>query len=172
MNNQEITKVAAKIAMVNTIYGITQSNEAVMYQANLLREFDLQKVIQAFDKFMVSNKTNRPPTPAHIIELINPIESLAAKADIIISRIETAIRRFGYTEPEEAKEYIGELGWQIVQFRGGWNYLCQHLGTNLLPGGTFHAQARETVKALIEKNDREESLLLEGADDTKILTTR
>ncbi len=38
--------------------------------------------------------------------------------------IDTAIRRFGYMRPEEAQAMIGELGWSIVQARGGWERTC------------------------------------------------
>lgn len=45
------------------------------------------------------------------------IEDIARDA---VSRIWEAISDFGWNNPRAAKEYIGELGWKVVERHGGW----------------------------------------------------
>ncbi len=39
-------------------------------------------------------------------------------------RIEGAIKACGYTNPDGARSYIGELGWAIILDQGGWTSVC------------------------------------------------
>ena len=62
---------------------------------------------------------------------INEVECFAKQklsaqeeAQRSVDLIAESIVKFGYTNPESAKNYIGELGWQLVQELGGWNNLC------------------------------------------------
>lgn len=38
--------------------------------------------------------------------------------------IDSAVRKCGYQRPDDARAIIGELGWSIVQARGGWETTC------------------------------------------------
>lgn len=41
-----------------------------------------------------------------------------------VDLIAEAIIRYGYTNPDRAKAYIGEFGWKLVSEIGGWTNIC------------------------------------------------
>lgn len=43
----------------------------------------------------------------------------------IATKIETAISRFGYTNEKRAEEFLGPLGWAVVEKLGGWARVCE-----------------------------------------------
>ena len=57
---------------------------------------------------------------------------------------------------EDAKAYLGEIGWALVQLRGGWENLCQIQNDEI---GITTAQLRESAKALLNRKKRGEELL-------------
>lgn len=148
MSNSEVLAVASKIAMMNNIYGVTMGNEAVMYQAQLLGELDFDAVMNAFDQYAKTNKTNRPATPAHIRELACPGVSDDTKAQHITGLVLKAVTKCGWQQQQQACEMIGPVGWAIVE-RYGWEYICENLGVDLSVS-TFTAQLREGVKAELQ----------------------
>ncbi|WP_397602124.1 hypothetical protein [Silvanigrella sp.] len=48
----------------------------------------------------------------------------------IAERIVRGMQLFGAYKNEEAKEYVGELGWKIVQNNGGWQEMCYTTNMN------------------------------------------
>ncbi|MFI5342844.1 MAG: hypothetical protein ACHQUC_01350 [Chlamydiales bacterium] len=88
------------------------------------------------------------PMPADIINFFIPALDDDSKARDAASRICSAIREFGYTNPEKAKTYIGELGWRVVERQGGWVRLCEEMHDDQL--AIFQAQARDLAKAQIQ----------------------
>ncbi len=149
MNKQEILNVAAKISMMNIIYGVNMSNEAVLYQAQLLGDLDFNSVVSAFDKYARDNKSNRPPTPAHIRELVIPPTDPKDVGRNEILRVREAITKFGWPNPKEAEEYIGPTGWRFVQRSGGWQHICENLGLSISES-TFLAQGRDAIESDIK----------------------
>lgn len=123
-------------------------DEVLDMYAEDLADLPPQKVLSAMEEYRKSPKNTRMPLPAQIRALCNPAvddESLAKEA---AARIPQAIRRYGYTNPAEAREFIGPLGWQVVERNGGWQSLCETMTDQQL--GFFQAQARELVKAHIQ----------------------
>jgi hypothetical protein len=149
VNKQEILKVAEKIALMNTIYGTNMSNEAVYYQAQLLSDLEFQPVIQAFDQYAKENKTNRPPTPAHIREKVMPPTDARDVGRLEVMRVREAVTKFGWPNPKEAEDYIGPTGWKLVQRSGGWQHICENLGVNISES-TFIAQGRDLIETEIK----------------------
>lgn len=64
------------------------------------------------------------------------------------SRIEGAIRRYGYNNPSQAESFIGPLGWTVVNQCGGWDKTCDIQENELL---SLRKQWRETA-VIISKN--------------------
>ncbi len=42
----------------------------------------------------------------------------------IAERIVRGMQLFGVYRNEKAKEFVGELGWKVVQNNGGWQEIC------------------------------------------------
>lgn len=72
------------------------------------------------------------PTPKEIIREINGgcLTDKEAGQDSA-SRIEAAISKFGYRNVEDAKEYIGHVGWLTVDQLGGWTRVCETTNDDL-----------------------------------------
>lgn len=62
------------------------------------------------------------------------------QAQLISTDILAAISKFGYTNQEKAKEFLGDLGWGVVQRQGGWSNLCSLVDDQNFT--TFRAQLR------------------------------
>jgi hypothetical protein len=61
------------------------------------------------------------------------------------ARIVNAISRYGWNNPTKAKEYIGSIGWDVVNMQGGWENVCD-VATN--ENLTFlQAQWRDLAKS-------------------------
>lgn len=65
------------------------------------------------------------------------------------NRILQAMSNFGWTNPEAAREFIGELGWRVVQREGGWLALCERTINDDLP--ILKAQWRELAAATMRR---------------------
>lgn len=86
------------------------------------------------------------PLPAQIRGMLSPQLDDDSQARDAASRIISSVSKFGWPNSTEAKEYMGDLAWHIVDRYGGWEYICQNLGVTL-DIGTFQAQARDAAKA-------------------------
>jgi hypothetical protein len=110
-----------------------------------LKEFDPSSVESAFKKYRTENKFM--PMPSDLIKILKPQRNKEDHANYITALVIEAIKDFGYADPERARRHIGESGWHAVNCYGGWEYVCQHVGTNKLPIGMFRAQFRDSVKS-------------------------
>jgi hypothetical protein len=138
-------RVKEIIALTAAYYGQAISNEVLLMYADDLSDLPEHEVVAAYQAYRRNPKNTRMPLPAQIRSLVEPEMDADALAKEIAARISGAIVKFGYPNGQEAKEYIGEVGWQAVQRQGGWSYICQNHGVSINPG-TFQAQVREQVK--------------------------
>jgi hypothetical protein len=109
--------------------------------------FDEIKV--AMEKYRRNGKNNRVPLPGSIRALARPELDPDTQAREAAARVIQAISKFGYTNPTEARAWIGELGWRAVQRFGGWQYLCENTGVELSVT-TLMAQVRDIASTTIK----------------------
>jgi len=64
------------------------------------------------------------PKPGQLIAIIKPVETELDLGRLVAARIIQAVGKFGNYRYEDAKAFIGELGWEVVKMQGGWNKLC------------------------------------------------
>lgn len=108
-----------------------------------------QRIIQAIIDYKKDPKNKAFPSPSVLHGYLRPIVSTDAQAQEIAGRITESISRFGYVGGVKAREYIGEIGWSVVQRFGGWAEVCRDHGVSIQPG-QFFAQTRDMIKAKIE----------------------
>jgi hypothetical protein len=82
----------------------------------------------------------------------SPIDS-REQASEIAQKCFGAIRKFGWTKSQEAREFIGEEGWEVIQRRGGWQAHCESTLEREVP--ILTAQFRDSLVPLIDKAKRE-----------------
>ena len=141
---------------LNKIYAATCRAFDKILDADVLRmqiedlaDLDYQKILNALNLYRRDEKSVSWPRANKIRTLVNPTQSTETLANEAASRIRLAISLHGHSNPSAARAMIGELGWRIVERSGGWQYVCENHGLSLNPL-TFHAQAREIAKALLE----------------------
>ena len=65
------------------------------------------------------------------------------------ARILASIGRFGWCNPKEARAYMGELAWKVVEMQAGWNEICE--STTNQNKVHLQAQWRDLAEAILEK---------------------
>lgn len=154
MNQEQRNALGVKISEAALYFGKADlSKEQVGVLINVLFKYfggeGVEIILGAIDRYIADAKNKIFFSPATLRPYLHPELSPEAKANEVASRIRSAIGKFGWCNPREARDYIGELGWMIVQRSGGWQHLCENHGLDINPL-TFHAQARDQAKALQE----------------------
>jgi hypothetical protein len=90
------------------------------------------------------------PIPAALIAIINPVNSELDDGRDVASKVIGAISKFGSHRALDAKNYIGEIGWECVKRMGGWQNLCSELSDD--NKGIFNAQIRDLAMTLKKKS--------------------
>lgn len=65
------------------------------------------------------------------------------------NRIVEAMAKFGWNNPDRAREFVGELGWRVVEREGGWRALCERTENDDLPA--LKAQWRELAAVSVRR---------------------
>lgn len=139
------------IVLTAAYYGRQLSDEIVNLYVQDLSSVSEKDAIEALNVWRSNPQNKVAPLPSNILQIVNPEKHIGPRkiASEIAGRVTAAVPKFGWANPTEAREYVGELGWSVVEDRGGWAYLCQHLGLQLNPS-IFEAQCRDHVEARIE----------------------
>lgn len=153
MNQQERDDLAKKLINIALFYGnydLTKS--AVIQYINILELFYNKSYIDyvnALNSYSAETSNKNFPAPSQLKQYLFPSSSSRQQAQEIAQRCFGAIRKFGYTKPVQAKEYIGELGWRLIERRGGWNSHCTETRESDVP--ILTAQFRESIGVYIEQ---------------------
>jgi hypothetical protein len=110
-------------------------------------ESDYVGACRAIDQIIVTRKaTERFPSVADIKLVMNPQVDPKHEANEAAGRIVQAVNKFGHPSGADAKDFIGELGWLVVQRHGGWSSLCLMLNADNIT--FFKAQFRDMALSL------------------------
>lgn len=144
-----IQKLKEAILLTAEYYGRQLRLEIISMYANDFEGYEIESVIAAYAQYRKNPKNMTFPLPAQIKQILTPELSHDAQANEIASQIRNAIGKFGWCNANEARAHIGEIGWEVVNRAGGWSYICENLGLDLNQL-TFHAQARDLAKSILE----------------------
>lgn len=147
MRTDELQTLKALILATAAYYGQKIEDQVLVMYAKDLEDLEFDAVSFAYDKWRKDPKHAKAPLPAQIRSMLNATVTDEDKARDAASRIVSAMSRFGYMRPEDAKEYVGELGWAVVERQGGWSSLCERVMREELP--TYQAQWRQLALSLI-----------------------
>jgi len=128
------------------LYGRSFGEEATRLFLDGLSDLEPDQVVLAIKQYSRLESSKSFPSIGQIRALVVPAESEDSLAREVAELIPKAIRRFGYTNPDKAKEYLGELAWKVVESSGGWRVLCELTNEEDLP--TLKSQWREYAKVL------------------------
>lgn len=149
MTNNEKNEIAKLLTATAKSFDKDLSPDVVSMMVGDLEDLPAPAVKAALESYRKNPKSLTWPRVAQIRAIVNPVQSPESLANEAASRIRQAISDFGWIAPVKARAFIGELGWKVVERSGGWQYLCENHGVELSPL-TFHAQARDLARALVE----------------------
>lgn len=117
------------VALANVIPGYVLAKETMaMYEKLLVPKLGWDRLCKALEKILLERKARDPfPTPSDILAMFNPESDPETRAILASNLIAEAIAKDGHTNPDRARNRMGELGWAVVQMEGGWINLCQKL---------------------------------------------
>lgn len=140
----KITAIKGLLVMASAYWREKLEDHVVEMYAEDLAEFAPEQIASALKQMRRDPKVRRFPLPAEIAALIAPPITPEDDAKEAATRILGAVPKFGWANPTDARAYIGELGWRVVEMQGGWQYLCETLKPSMVP--TLQAQFRELAK--------------------------
>lgn len=141
------------IILTASYYGRALSEPVLEMYYEDLCDLPTDQVAAAYKTYRRDPKNKTFPLPAQIRDLVDPSPTPEADARAVSGRISEAIVRFGHSNGNEAKLFIGQVGWDIVQSWGGWAYLCQNYGVTIDPG-QFEAQTRNRAVDAIQYGEK------------------
>lgn len=147
-NEQRLVGLVVRIA---AYYGQKIEDGVAKMYAHDLRDLPFDQVAAAYEEYRRDDSNTRPPLPAIIRAKVcpkPPEENPELAGARIAARIWDAVGRFGWCNPTQAREYLGERAWQIAQEGGGWESVCRE--ANESNPGTFKAQYTKLARAVIE----------------------
>jgi hypothetical protein len=146
LTEQELKQLKKIIFVTAEFYGKSLIPEVIQMYASDLKDLDFQKVELAYEKYRKDPRHKFSPMPAEIRQIVHPELTPENVAIDIADRVWRAIQRFGYTNPADAEDFIGPVGWKVVG--PDWISLCQH--TDFGDRGVFIAQVRKSIGAKLE----------------------
>lgn len=152
MNQQERDTLGLQLTKIATVYGHELTKPQTSAFINALIEYfpaNLENYLSALQSYVTDKKHSKFPAPFQLAQYLGNELTAESAALEVAGRVRQAVSEFGWIAPEKARAYIGEVGWTFVQRYGGWQYLCENLGTEI-PVATFFAQARDGAKGIIE----------------------
>lgn len=147
MSPQQRIEIGKIIAYTGIYYGRELEREVLKMMVDDLDDLLFDHVFKAYVQYRRDPKNKTMPLPAQIRDLVSPTPQPEVQGREIASRIQAAIKRFGWPNGDAARTFIGEIGWEIVRSYGGWAQLCHDQDKYGL--GTFQAQIRERAKDLV-----------------------
>lgn len=166
----ERAELKKRILNASIYYGKKINLDVAEMYVQALDSFSFTQVSEAINFYAKNPKNKFMFLAADLIEIIDPQPSEENLAREIASRITSAVSTHGWVNAKSAKEFIGEIGWKIVERKGGWSYICENLGMSLDPLN-FEAQCRELAKTQLHahSNPKFENLLEQMAKGNKLL---
>ena len=116
-----------------------------------LRKFGYERAVAAVEAAIMERRgQDRMPSIGDLVSRCSP-EILERDTAVEVSaRIWSAIGKFGWPGELDARGWIGEVGWYVVQVNGGWERLCRTAQEKDV--GTWKAQLRDHAAAAIRRH--------------------
>lgn len=120
-----------------------------------LENYSFQEILRAIEKYRRNPKNKTIPLPANLIEIINPEINSKDIGQIVSAQLQKALTKKGSwwgvnmdTDKfkEEMREYLGDIGFTLIQKIGGWSVFCNRAREANMD--IFNSQIRELAISL------------------------
>lgn len=139
------------VAALGEYYDKSLSPTQIAMYTDDLKMLEPQQLAQAIITYRNDPRNDRFPLPVKLKSMIGYALNPDDEAIQISGRILGAIAAIGPYQSEQAREAIGEIGWEVVQAEGGWQTICE-IQTDDIP--IRKAQWRNLAKSFCERRIR------------------
>lgn len=108
-------------------YRATLSPVQFAMYAEDLSELTPEQLVKACKEYRRNPANKFFPLPSALIAIVKPVESDLDIGQDVASKVIGAVSKFGSYRSAEAREFIGDIGWECVKRFGGWVTLCSEL---------------------------------------------
>jgi len=143
-------QIKTQIVLLASFAGRDLNPMMIQGYMEAINDLDQNAVLAALRAWLKNSKGF--PHPSDIREVVAPEMSAEDDAQDVANLIVAAVGSCGHTNPDRAREKIGELGWATVLRMGGWKHLCEVLTPD--NEGIFRAQIRDYAQTIIRKSIR------------------
>jgi len=114
--------------MVSAYYGNKLQDVVLQMYTEDVRDIPIETIVKLFAEYRQSSNSAKMPMPGYFIQKVRPSLVVDDRAEglKLANRIVEAITKFGWNNGEQAKEFLGDLCWRVVQSHGGWMTLCEN----------------------------------------------
>ena len=134
--------------MFASYYGEAMTKDRLESFVGLMRNCEPSEVEMAMENLMRNPEITRMPLPGKVLQEINPTETPIDAAQCLLLRAQEAVTRFGFYQPDAAKEYVGEIAWSALGGEPGWRDFCAVKSSE---AGVARAQLRERLRVVIQR---------------------
>ena len=138
------------------IYGTELTEPRLRGYLHVLKDITAESLALAIDDVTKDPDIRFFPVPALLLQKAKPHMNHLHNARTLAGKIMGAIKAYGYTNRQEAKDYIGDIGWRAVEMQGGWTQLCETVGPKNF--NTMQAQIRDLCSSVVTAWDHIEEL--------------
>lgn len=125
----------------------------------------LERGVSAIEHILLNRRERDPfPSPKELLSIAMRSEEDPGSAEDIASRMIGAVAKFGHTNPEAAKEFIGSIGWSIIELEGGWSRLCLSMKESNIT--IYKAQWKKSLEQKI--NEKAESIIRRALSPARV----
>lgn len=142
-NRSQIAKLLMGLA---TYYDVELSNQRLKLFVDVLEDLDPNQIGHAIRSIQRDPEIKFMPLPAVLREkVLGNAKDTAIEA---VNKIPQAMKKFGYMRAKEAREFLGEVAWYVVERNGGWQPLCEATKESEIP--IKRAQWRELAQSYVK----------------------
>jgi hypothetical protein len=116
-------------------------NDTIAMYAYDTRDLSLDELRSAFEQYRSGKKAEFFPIPAVLKNIVRPPFDEDAESNEVVARIVHCLSPF--KSGEAAREYMGELAWEVVRGLGGWS----EFGRRPPPDGFAIRDMKEMAKS-------------------------
>lgn len=140
------------LAMFATQSKVNLSQVMLRVYDRAVEPFGYERACVALEKIAQEIKNWQMPTPQQLIEKMESRPSKISLANEIAGKIFEAVDKFGWSNSQGAKSFVGDIGWKVVNSFGGWMTICESSKDH----GQMRAQMRDMALGFMDISEKAE----------------
>lgn len=127
------------------IFGTTLTESRLNAYAELLCEFPNSEVEKGIKSLLCNPEIKFFPLPSVIRDAVERKTGIVDATQELLSRAITAVGKFGWSDPEGAKVFVGPIVWGALPGVTGWEEFCRAGDEGAMPIMAARAQLRDRI---------------------------